>query len=97
MLGVAAIKIEDCLEPENVSVVKLEEEEGSHRNNVEDEDDDENEGSMGPVPAYGASLERRRMGRDERTVWIEKLFDLGKRRGHFTRRVKGDRWVGRTL
>ena len=39
VLGVAAIKIEDCLEPENVSVVKLEEEEGSHRNNVEDEDD----------------------------------------------------------
>ena len=52
VLGVAAIKIEDCLEPENVSVVKLEEEEGSHRNNVEDVDDDENEGSMGPVPAF---------------------------------------------
>ena len=54
MLGVAAIKIEDCLEPDNVSVVKLEEEEGSTRNTVEEDGDkeEEEERSMGPMPAF---------------------------------------------
>ena len=54
VLGVAAIKIEDCLEPDNVSVVKLEEEEGSTRNTVEEDGDkeEEEERSMGPMPAF---------------------------------------------
>ena len=51
VLGVAAIKIEDCLEPDNVNVVKLEEEEGSARNNG-GEDDGEEERGMGPMPAF---------------------------------------------
>jgi len=54
VLGVAAIKIEDCLEPDNVSVVKVEEEEGSTRNTVEEDGDkeEEEERSMGPMPAF---------------------------------------------
>jgi hypothetical protein len=42
------------LEPDNVSVVKLEEEEGSTRNTVEEDGDkeEEEERSMGPMPAF---------------------------------------------